>query len=71
MAGDTAEGTPRDAAAAEIRALAYYILPEEAEPIKPDDVEDGMGWPEWYEWLERRRIRQVLLDAALEAEAHA
>jgi hypothetical protein len=27
-----------------------------------------MGWPEWYEWLERKRIRQVLLDAALEAE---
>jgi hypothetical protein len=68
MAGDSAEGTPRDAAASEITALAYYVLPEEPEPAKPDDVEDGMGWPEWYEWLERKRIRQVLLDAALEAE---
>jgi len=55
--------------AAEIRAVADRITPEEPEPVKPDDVEDGMGWPEWYEWLERKHIRRFLLDEASNAEA--
>lgn len=55
--------------AAEIRAVADRITPEEPEPVKPDDVEDGMGWPEWYAWLERKHIRRFLLDEASKAEA--
>lgn len=63
MAGDTAEGTLRDAAAAEIRALAYYIVPEEEFPST------NAGDLAKMKWLAKREIRDRLLDEADLAES--
>ena len=51
---------PQDIRAAELRALAHEVAPEEPEPVFDDD--------RWGYWLRGREIRQRLLDAAAEAE---
>jgi len=63
MAGESTPGTPRDAVAAEIRALAYYIVPEEEFPST------NAGDLAKMKWLAKREIRDRLLDEADLAES--
>jgi hypothetical protein len=56
--GDSITGTPRDAVAAEIRALAHYIVPEEEFPSP------NAGDLAKMKWLAKREIRDRLLDEA-------
>jgi hypothetical protein len=60
MAGESTPGTPRDAVAAEIRALADYIVPEYELPSSGDLAK--------MKWLARKEIRDRLLDEADLAE---
>ena len=54
--------------AAEIRALADWLLPEEEEPYASEwhDADEESAWGEW--WA-RRRVRGQLLAEAKRAEA--
>ena len=61
MAGDSTPGTRGDAVAAEIRALAHYIVPEVEMPRDGDLAK--------MKWLARREIRDRLLDEADLAES--
>ena len=63
-------GPDREEFAAMLRVVTDWLVPFDLEPAKPDYAEDGMGWPEWYEWLERKRLRSILLDEVLKAEEH-
>lgn len=53
--------------AAEIRALADWLVPEEPEPEVPD-FPDANDMAPWQRWHERKRTRQRLLAEADRAE---
>lgn len=63
MAGDSTPGTRGDAVAAEIRALAHYIVPDEELPSA------NAGDLAKMKWLAKREIRDRLLDEADLAES--
>jgi hypothetical protein len=61
---------PQDIRAAELRAIADEVVPEEPEPDAY--VNTDIGWivntPEMHKWEQRMATRDLLLQAAAEAE---
>jgi hypothetical protein len=68
--GPVRTGMMRSGIAAELRALADEVAPEEPEP--PVEMwDEPMDFAPWYRWSERQRTRALLLQAAAEAEGKA
>jgi hypothetical protein len=63
-AGESTPGTRRDAFAAELRVIIDWLIPEDDRMILSPTNQPG----EYFRWLERKRLREMLLAEADRAE---
>lgn len=63
-AGESTPGTRRDAFAAELRVIIDWMVPEDDKMILSQTSQSS----EYFRWLERKRLREMLLAEADRAE---